>query len=84
MVRLFNRQSHLGCLNNILISEEIGNFLEVIVNPSLEVFALGYGRFNNIMSSAPSNKRQYEVIIKNFLTCICLCFVSMVVSLLGQ
>jgi hypothetical protein len=66
MVRLFNRQSHLRCLNNIPIGGEVGHLLEVIVNPSLEVFALGYGRFNNTLFSAPTNKRQYEIIIENF------------------
>ncbi len=66
MVRLFNRQSHLRCLNNIPIGGEVCHCLEVIINPSLEVFAFGYGRFNNILSSAPTNKKQYEVIIENF------------------
>jgi hypothetical protein len=84
MVRLFNRQSHLKCRNNILINGEANCFLKMIVNPPLEVFALGYGRFNNILSSVPTNRRQYEVIIEFFWTCICLGFVSVVASLLGQ
>ncbi len=41
MVRLFNRQSHLRYLNNIPIDGEVGHLLEIIVNPPLEVFALG-------------------------------------------
>ncbi len=84
MVRLFNRQSHLRCLNNKPINGEVDHFLEVIVNPPLEVFALGYGWFNNILSSAPTKRRQYEITIENFWTCICLGFVSVVASLLGQ
>jgi len=55
MVRLFNRQSHLRRLNNIPIGGEVDHILEVIVSPPLEVFALGYGRFNIILSSAPTN-----------------------------
>jgi hypothetical protein len=39
MVRLFNRQSHLRCLNNIRIGGETDCFLEVIVNPPYELFA---------------------------------------------
>jgi hypothetical protein len=84
MVRLFNRQSHLRCLNNIPINGEVGCFLETIVNPPWEVLALGYGQFNNILSNAPTKKRQYEVTIEYFQTCICLGFVSMVASLLGR
>jgi len=83
MVRIFNRQSHLRCLNNIPIIGEASCFLEAVVNPPLEVLALGYGQFNNILSNAPTNKNQYEVTIEYFQTCICLSFVSMVVSLLG-
>jgi hypothetical protein len=83
MIRIFNRQSHLRCLNNIPIIGEASCFLEAIVNPPLEVLALGYGQFNNILSNAPTNKNQYEVTIEYFQTCICLSFVSMVVSLLG-
>jgi hypothetical protein len=79
-IMLFNRQSHLRCPNNILIDGEVGCLLKVVVNTPLEVLVLGYGRFNNILSSAPTNKRQHEVTIENFRTCICLGFVSMVVS----
>jgi len=84
MVRLFNRQSHLRCLNNIPINGEIGRLLEAIVNPPLEVLTFGYGRFYNIMSRVPTNKKHYEITIENFWTCIYLSFVSMVASLLGQ
>jgi hypothetical protein len=84
MVRLFNRQSHLRCLNNIPIDGEVGRLLETIINPPLEVLTLGYGRFNNIMSSVPTNKKQCEITIENFRTCIYLGFVSMVASSLGQ
>ncbi len=63
MVRLFNRQSHLRCLNNIPINGEANCFLEAVVNQPLEVLAIGYGRFNNILFNAPTNKRQYEVTI---------------------
>jgi hypothetical protein len=78
------RNSHLRCLNNIPIDGKVGCFLKVVVNPPLEVLAFGYGRFNSIMSSARTNKRQHEVTIENFRTCTCLSFVSMVVSSLGQ
>jgi hypothetical protein len=84
MVRLFNRQSHWRCQNNIPIGREVDCFLEVIVTPPLEGFALGYGRFNNILFSAPTNRKQYEVTIENFWTCISLGFVSVVASLLDQ
>jgi hypothetical protein len=84
MVRLFNRQSHWSCPNNIPIGGEADCFLKVIVNPPLEVFALGYGRFNNILFSAPTNRSQYKVTIEIFWTCISLGFVSVVASLLGQ
>jgi hypothetical protein len=84
MVRLFKRQSHLRCLNNIHINGEIDRFLEVIVNPPLEVFALGNGLFNNILSSVLTNMRQYEVTIENCWTYICLGFVNVVASSLGQ
>jgi hypothetical protein len=78
------RNSHLRCPNNIPIDGKVGCFLKVVVNPPLEVFAFGYGRFNRIMSSARTNNRQHEVTIENFRTCTCLGFVSMVVSSLGQ
>jgi hypothetical protein len=83
-IMLFNRQSHLRCPNNIPIDGEAGRLLKVVVNPPLKVLALRYGWINNIMSSVPTNKRQHEVTIKNFWTCICLGFVSMVTSSLGQ
>jgi len=84
MVRLFNIQSHLKCLNNIPINGEVGWFFKVVINPPLEVLALRYGRFNNILSNVPTNKKQYEITIEYFQTCIFLGFVSMVASLLGQ
>jgi len=84
MVRLLNNQSHLRCLNNIPIGGEADCLLQVIVNPPLEVFALENGWFNNILSNVLTSKRQYEVTIENFRTCICLGFMSMVASLLGQ
>jgi hypothetical protein len=36
------------------------------------------------MSSVPTNKKQYEITIENFGTCIYLGFVNMVVGSLGQ
>jgi len=78
------KKSYLRCPNNIPIDGKVGRLLKVVINPPLEVQAFGYGQFNNIMSSAPTNKRQHEVTTKNFRTCTCLGFVSMVVSSLGQ
>ncbi len=45
---------------------------------------LGYGQIYNILSSGPTNRRQYEITIGKFPTCTCLDFVGMVANSLGQ
>ena len=64
---------------------EVGHQLfEAIVNPPLEVPLLGYGRIYKILFGQNPNKKQYEVIIWNFPTCICLDFVTMISNSLGR
>ncbi len=59
---------------------EVGCLLEAIVNPPLEVPTLGYGQIYNVLSSCPTNRRQYEITIGKFPTCTCLDFVGMVAN----
>ncbi len=62
---------------------EASQLLKVIVNPPLEVPPSRYGRIYKIMFGQNPNKKQYEVTIRNFLTCTCLNFVTMISSLFG-
>jgi hypothetical protein len=43
--------------------------LKANINPSLEVPLPRYGWIYKIMSGQNPNKKQYEVIIRNFLVC---------------
>jgi len=56
---------------------EVSQLLEVVVNSLLEVFALRYGWIFTFIFGVAPNQRQYEIIIGNFLACICLDFVIM-------
>ncbi len=56
----------------------IGQFLEVIVNPPLEVPLPRYGWIYKILFSQNPNKKQYEITIRNFPACTCLDFVAMI------
>ncbi len=51
------------------------------MNPLL---LLTHGWIYKIISSATTNQRQYEVIVGNFPTCICVNFVIMLLGLLGR
>jgi hypothetical protein len=59
---------------------EAGRLLEAIVNPPLGVLPPRYGQIYKILFGQNPNKKQYEVIIWNFPTCICLDFVTMMFS----
>ncbi len=63
---------------------EAGQFFVATFEPPLEVFAPSYGRIHKITCGKTSNKRQYEVTIGNFLACICLDIVIMVLGSLGK
>jgi hypothetical protein len=63
---------------------EVGWFLEVTINPPLEVPPPGYGWIYMIISSQNPNKNQYEITIGNFLACTCLDFVTMIFCLLSR
>ncbi len=63
---------------------EDGQLLEAIINPSLEAPLPRYGRIYKIMFGQNPKKKQYEITIRNFLACICLDFVTMIYSSLGQ
>jgi hypothetical protein len=45
---------------------------------------VGYGQIYNILSGGLTNRRQYEITIGKFPTCICLDFVGMVANSLGR
>jgi hypothetical protein len=53
-------------------------FLEMTLNTPLEVCLPGYGWIYKVLSGQNLNKRQCEITIGNFLTCICLDFVTMI------
>jgi hypothetical protein len=57
--------------------------LETILSPPLEVPPPIYGWIYKILFGQNPNKKQYEIIIGNFLACTCLDFVTMMSSLLG-
>jgi hypothetical protein len=63
---------------------EVGWLFEAIVNPPLEVPLPRYEKIHMILYGQSLNKKHYEVIIGNFLACICLDFVAMMSSLLGR
>jgi hypothetical protein len=62
---------------------EVGQLLEMVVNPLLDVPTLGYGRIYKIFFYAALNQKQYKVTIGNFLACTYLDFVIMLLGLLG-
>jgi hypothetical protein len=63
---------------------EVNWFSKVTINAPLEVPLFGYGWIYKILSSQNPNKRQYEVTMGNFLTCICLDFVTMTFNSLSR
>jgi hypothetical protein len=63
---------------------EVGRLFELIVNPPLEVPLLGYGQISKILFGQNPNKKQHEITIGNFPTCICLDFVEMISNSLGR
>jgi hypothetical protein len=48
---------------------EASRLFEKTINPPLQVPFLGYGKIYKILSSQNPNKKQYEIIIGNFLAC---------------
>ncbi len=52
--------------------------------PPLKVHALGYGQIYKVLCGKVSNKKQYEVTIRNFLAYNCMDFVTMVSSSLRK
>jgi hypothetical protein len=62
---------------------EVGWFFEATINPPLEVPPPRYGWIYKILSSQNLNKKQYEITIGNFPTCICLDFIATMSNLLG-
>ncbi len=71
-------------MSNLHYSQwETSWFLEATINPPLEVPLLGYGQIYKILFGQNPNNKQYEIIIGNFLTCICLGFVAMMSNSLG-
>jgi hypothetical protein len=57
--------------------------LETTINPPLEVPPPKYRWIYKILFCQNPNKKQYEITIGNFPTCICMDFVVMMSSLLG-
>jgi hypothetical protein len=49
---------------------EASRFFETTINPPLEVPLLGYGKIYKILFGQNPNKKQYEIIIGNFLACM--------------
>jgi hypothetical protein len=62
---------------------EVGQLLEMVVNPLSDVPTLGYGQIYKIFFYVALNQRQYKVTIGNFLACTYLDFVTMLLGLLG-
>jgi hypothetical protein len=62
---------------------EAGQLLKATISPPLEVPPPRYGQIYKIYL-AKIQKKSKEITIKNFPTCICLDFVAMIFSSLGQ
>ncbi len=63
---------------------ETGRLFVATFQPPLEVPILGYGQIYNILCGKTLNKRQYKVIIRNFLTYTYMDFVTMVLGSLKK
>jgi hypothetical protein len=75
---------HSRCQIYTTIDQRLADFLKKLLTHHLEVPPLGYGQINKILSSQNPNKRQFEIIIKNFLACTYLDFVTMISNYLRQ
>jgi hypothetical protein len=62
---------------------EAGWFLETTINPPLEVPPPRYRWIYKILFGQNPNKKQYEITIGNFPTCICLDFIALMSCSLG-